>query len=692
MSRSILKQLIAKRSMHRFHAGANGKPLPSKFLAQLAAGLGLTGVIALGGTSPVFAQTMIEDVPAGGITFGSTTNLCNNFLVRSFNVNDNISVGDVSLGLNISHGFRGAIRGFLQAPSSNFIEFLNINGGDTNDNYDVLFQDGGGAINDGGIDDVGSPFYDRTVNPNQALSTFAGESAFGTWNLFLCDGGSGIQGTYNRSLLTIFPPDISGFAFDDVNRDNTRGASEGVLSNVGLTAYRDDGDGAFEPGADDALVATSQTGSTGAYAFNGLTNGDYWIDVDETDSDLAGRSYGGSAATGTADPRLVPFSGAAIGDIDFPFFQDLQFLCDPGDPTGQLAFLDGAVLESGSDLQVGAVYRFADVFANTDALVEVAAFNGGATLAAIDNDSTGVSSAFQPTLNAASGTTSSVDFNITFVVKDTNTPVTITFKAAGVDIDGDGGSLREFIELTNLSSFSLATPTTLTATAITSGNRFESNTVVAQPGVSATATQTLATTQYTSVSQFRYRIGAIDGGASSATQRLNSLYFGCTNGPVTSANLEDYGDAPDTYGTDATAGNSGGDPVGASHTIVSGIHLGSTAPDDETDASTPLDGSGDGAEDDGINLPTLTEGDTSYTIPAGNITATGTGVLHAWLDFDQSGTFESGEYSSVSVTSGTLAGDLTWNSITAGGAGDTYARFRFTSDASINANTPGGAA
>ncbi|MEO1185725.1 MAG: GEVED domain-containing protein, partial [Cyanobacteria bacterium J06636_27] len=125
---------------------------------------------------------------------------------------------------------------------------------------------------------------------------------------------------------------------------------------------------------------------------------------------------------------------------------------------------------------------------------------------------------------------------------------------------------------------------------------------------------------------------------------------------------------------------------------MNGIHLGNTAPDAEADAATPLDGSGDGAEDDGINLPTLNEGDTSYTIPTSNITATGTGTLHAWLDFDKNGTFEPGEYTSVAVNSGTAAADLSWGNITAGAAGDTYARFRFTTDSSINANTPGGTA
>ncbi len=113
--------------------------------------------------SPKALADTFTDEPAGGITFDANRNPCTNagLLRRTFNVNSNFSVGSVSLGLNVSHGYRGAIRGFLQAPSGNFIEFLNINANDTNDNYDVLFQDGGSAINDGNNDAVASPFYDR---------------------------------------------------------------------------------------------------------------------------------------------------------------------------------------------------------------------------------------------------------------------------------------------------------------------------------------------------------------------------------------------------------------------------------------------------------------------------------------------------------------------------------------------------
>ncbi|MEL7400369.1 MAG: hypothetical protein AAFN68_07315, partial [Pseudomonadota bacterium] len=72
----------------------------------------------------------------------------------------------------------------------------------------------------------------------------------------------------------------------------------------------------------------------------------------------------------------------------------------------------------------------------------------------------------------------------------------------------------------------------------------------------------------------------------------------------------DYGDAPDTYGTNAA--DTGGEGVGASHVIVPGLQLG-TAPDFEADAQAPLDGTGVGAEDDGIVLAPLNESDTAYT-------------------------------------------------------------------------------
>ncbi|MEM1252859.1 MAG: SdrD B-like domain-containing protein [Cyanobacteria bacterium P01_H01_bin.21] len=167
--------------------------------------------------------------------------------------------------------------------------------------------------------------------------------------------------------------------------------------------------------------------------------------------------------------------------------------------------------------------------------------------------------------------------------------------------------------------------------------------------------------------------------------------------------LPDRGDAPDSYGTDVTAGNSGGDPIGPFHRIVNDLSLG-TNPDGEINAESPLDGTGDGADEDGVTLSDIDPNATTYSVPASDIAVTnnsglGAATLHAWIDFDGSGTFETDEYTSQTVTSGTTGGTpngpLTWSGPGVSGLTDgttTYARFRLTTDGSINAATPGGEA
>ncbi|MEL6350644.1 MAG: SdrD B-like domain-containing protein [Cyanobacteria bacterium J06627_28] len=167
----------------------------------------------------------------------------------------------------------------------------------------------------------------------------------------------------------------------------------------------------------------------------------------------------------------------------------------------------------------------------------------------------------------------------------------------------------------------------------------------------------------------------------------------------------DYGDAPDTYGTDATSGNSanGTDPVGPHHTVVPGLHLGDNPPDSETDAQAPLDATGDGTDEDGVVfLSTLFTDNIVYSLAALDVTVTNSGTapatLHAWLDFDGNGVFDADEYTSQTVPANTVGGGLTaaleWTGagVSDMSAGITYARFRLTTDSTINSATPGGLA
>ena len=161
----------------------------------------------------------------------------------------------------------------------------------------------------------------------------------------------------------------------------------------------------------------------------------------------------------------------------------------------------------------------------------------------------------------------------------------------------------------------------------------------------------------------------------------------------------DYGDAPNTYRD-------------ASHNFTGSpnLYLGNVAPDSE--ANTQLtSGESKGDDDDGnddedafIVLPNVPLADPNVTalslgrnysleVPLTNTTGE-QATLHAWIDFNQNGKFEAGEYQSATVDNGATSANLTWNTANILGldaiggslatlAGDTHARFRLTTDDSL---------
>ena len=162
----------------------------------------------------------------------------------------------------------------------------------------------------------------------------------------------------------------------------------------------------------------------------------------------------------------------------------------------------------------------------------------------------------------------------------------------------------------------------------------------------------------------------------------------------------DYSDAPLTgIAPDTSSTNAYGD---AAHLIVSGLHLGGTAPDAEFNSLASADATADDTtgsipdDEDDFIVPTLVAGSSSYSIPTGTITVTNStgsdATLHAWIDFNKNGTFESPEHSSTTVVNGGVPGNLNWTGITVGSSGNTFARFRITTDNSVNQTTPDGGA
>ena len=280
------------------------------------------------------------------------------------------------------------------------------------------------------------------------------------------------------------------------------------------------------------------------------------------------------------------------------------------------------VLISGSSLSAGAVYRFSNVATGVDARVSIIALNG-ATLATIDRD-TGLVNNFQPELGGTDAR--SVDFNISFVTAGGTTPVALDVAASGIDVDGDSGSLREYVEFSRpLASYVLENPTNLdvnfSGPSVAANIRFESRTNFTAPGIDPTATQNIVSVQYTGTSSFNYRIGALGTGS---TTRLTSLDFSC---PVLSfpstapQSPQDFGDALLGYGNPA-------------HDIVAGILLGSNNTTEAGSYNSPT-ASGD-TGDDGVTFSAMTQRQTATH--TATVSGSG-GRLQAWIDWNGDGDF-----------------------------------------------------
>ena len=324
-----------------------------------------------------------------------------------------------------------------------------------------------------------------------------------------------------------------------------------------------------------------------------------------------------------------------------PAIAQAQSICD-NRASSDLNF-QNPTLESGVPLTVGAIYRFPSVTPGVDARVRIDALTN-ATLTIIDRD-TGLVNNFQPEL--AGTNARSADFTITLVTAGTTTPIALDFTSSAIDIDGDGGTTREYAEFsTGYASYILDSPSRLSVNASgpssATRTRFESTTNFTAPGIDPTATQNIVSVIYTGTSSFSYRIGTLGAGT---VLRLTSLAFTCQPfvAPTpTTVVAQDYGDAPASYGNPR-------------HDIVTGIRLGAT----NTTEAGPYNNAnavGD-TGDDGVTISQLRHNRASNI----TVTVAGTGGrLQGWIDWNGDGDFAD-------------AGEQIATNVADNGAGDTNA-------------------
>ncbi|PWT78985.1 MAG: hypothetical protein C5B59_00645 [Bacteroidetes bacterium] len=212
-----------------------------------------------------------------------------------------------------------------------------------------------------------------------------------------------------------------------------------------------------------------------------------------------------------------------------------------------------AYLQSGSDAKQagadGAIYIFPNVAKDIDAIVTIKGRSSDkVSLTAIDLDGpdqdtqngTGYDNAWQPQVaydggHAPANTSWWMEFEVSFADhEDHGKEISVNgFFVTGLDVDGDGKSLHEFLTFYNQKNYTIEQNTDIQPVSIrgclsdynANGKEFDGPTKN-YPKITTTATDVMITNFYANTNDFVVRIGAKTGAyASSKADRMNSLWF-----------------------------------------------------------------------------------------------------------------------------------------------------------------------
>lgn len=189
------------------------------------------------------------------------------------------------------------------------------------------------------------------------------------------------------------------------------------------------------------------------------------------------------------------------------------------------------VLQSGTDLLPGAVYKFSNVKTNVDARITIVSFNGGVTLSSIDENWTGFDEAFQPFIDISPNANGYVEFKIEFLnASNGNLQQQGFIPVTCIDVDGveyGDGILYEQDQVQFLPGYydykmtggnlQVLNPPSWVSIKNTSGFSYS--------GIDTVAKDVMATVVNRNTSSFHMRIGALNTSPTESEVRYRSVYF-----------------------------------------------------------------------------------------------------------------------------------------------------------------------
>lgn len=201
------------------------------------------------------------------------------------------------------------------------------------------------------------------------------------------------------------------------------------------------------------------------------------------------------------------------------------------------------VLVNGTAGQDGAKYRFSNVCAGLDAVIEIEDRSASnVVISSIDSAGIGWNKAFQPVVGIP-GTVGAnqewwVDFRIEFFQAGTNTKKRIeNFFITSLDVDGDNQSLNEWVLLKKVKAVTYSQASNLSGTIL--GSLFDlldwdncgedvriDGPVTNYTNIDTNAVNVMATYEFEKKEKFEFRMGGKNGNsATTAGMRMNSFWF-----------------------------------------------------------------------------------------------------------------------------------------------------------------------
>lgn len=265
---------------------------------------------------PVAAQTTYQysNTTTGAITDNNCGTAAQ--LTRTFTVPTSYIVGDVNLGVMLTHTYRSDLRITLQSPAGTTVTVMTWSGNvQSGDNLNDLFDDEAAAAittHNATVTDPQTPVpppYSHSFLPSNPLSAFDGQNAAGTWTMVLCDAVAADTGNFARADLFISATSVtvvktSTVIADGVNVSNPKmipGATVQyclLVTNAGAAATSPQTNVVMSdplPATMTFVTGSMRSGTTCATATT--VEDDDAAGTDETDP--FGMSFSGTTVTGT---------------------------------------------------------------------------------------------------------------------------------------------------------------------------------------------------------------------------------------------------------------------------------------------------------------------------------------------------------------------------------------------------------